>query len=617
MTVTRSSTGSGEPLAHAGRIRRGRRIRKWVVPTAVTMCCIALVPNFASAALLTGSYELTWDRDVDKTETETTDVRKFKQILELKYKGFLSPIVENEVTFKVEQEINSNAADTTRFLPTLDLGFKGSYWEATTGAKRTHENSDEPGKNPKVTTNYFVEFFYVPRRNIPDLKTKYTLDTDEEEGTTDTRKQEITLSSVYKPTSWMDLKGDYDRATSDDRLNPDSDTEDEKINGSAAVRHFLSDKIKMDAQYDVEISRGATLLDAGGATNQKEDRTHTFKSTLGFRPFVDTDLNGSYDYDLKQNIENGEHTHTQDIKGTVSQKIGKPFDLKGEFDRVVTEVKHSADDNRKTEDTWTVDLKAKFSKHLDFTLKYEIKDTEERHADPALDTKTGTRTKTATWNGELTPFWKASVSLDDTDTLEDDVTTVVDTKYSLKSTFDFKAVNLTLDPTYDITRKDDRLIPENTAIRDLKVKIAWKVFATRTMEGKFDHTYGRKTDTGADNIQRTDSTNANLAWTDPLPGWTFGIDLTRQATDTSEDDLAPDITSTFGFKADYKLDPLNFSSSYKYDKKSLTDDSETFDAKIGWIAPKWDATLTYTFDKTFSAALNEGYSISLAFKYNL
>lgn len=594
------------------------RVRKKLLPPGLLAISLLMLPSSAAAAgLITGTYELTWDQDVDKTETETTDVRTFKQTLDLNYKGFLSPIVENEVTFSVEQKINSNAADTTRFLPTLDLGFKGKFWEATAGAKRTHENSDEPGTNPKITDNYFVEIFYLPSRNIPDLKAKYTLDTDFEEGTTDTADQSVTLSSVYKPSDWLDLKGDYDRTTSDDQFNADADTEDEKINGSVAARHFLSDKIKMDARYDIEVSRGATLLDAGGTTNPEKDQTHTLKSTLGIRPFADTDLNGSYDYDLKQDQVSEEHIHTQTIKGTVSQKIGEPLDLTGEFNRVVTETKHTVDDNEKTEDTWTADLKVKFSKHLDFTLKYEIKDTDERHVDPTLDTRTGTRTKTASWNGELTPFWKASASLDVTDTLENDVTTVTDTKYSLKSTLDFKTVNLTFDPTYDITLKDDRLIPESTAIRDLKVKIAWVVFTTRTMEGKFDHTFGRKTDSGAGNIERTDSTNANLAWTEPVPGWSFGIDLTRQAIDTSEDDLAPDITSTFGFKADYKRDQLSMSIIYKYDKKSLTDDSETFDAKVGWTAPKWDATLTYTFDKTFSEAINEGYSISLAFKYNL
>jgi hypothetical protein len=585
---------------------------------------VALLPmsggTARAAGLITGNYQINWDQTVDKTDAGTLDVRKFKQTLDLKYKGLLSPVVRNEMAFKFEQEINSNAADVTRFLPALDLGFKGKYWDARAGGKRTHENSDEPGKNPKITDSYFGEFFYLAPKNIPDLKAKYTLDTDSEEGTTDTVKQGITLSSVYDPTQWLSMKGDYTRNLSDDRLNPDTDTEDEKVTGTVGIRHMLSKKIKVDTQYSVGISRGATLQSDGGAAvpgSAKEDQTHTWKNTLSFRPSSNTSLDGSYDFDLKQNKVNGEHTFTKNSKASASQKIGQLFDIKGEFGRNITEARHTGDDNRKTEETRTVDFKAKFSRQLDFTLKYQKKDTDEKHVDPAKNTTSGSLIQSASWTGELAPFWKASATYDKTDTITKEVKTTVDTKYSLKSTFDFKAISLTLDPSYDITLKDDLVKPESTAVRDFKFKLACKVFSTRTMETKIDHTYGRKTDSAAKNIQRTDSSNGNMTWTQPFPGWTFGFDVTRSATDTSEDDLPPDITSTFGFKADYKFEQLMMSTTYKHDKKSTSPNSENFDAKIGWTAPKWDVSLTYTFKKTFSVALNEGYTISLTFKYNL
>lgn len=585
---------------------------------------VALLPmsggTARAAGLISGNYQINWNQNVDKTAAGTTDVRKFKQTLELKYKAFLSPLVQNALTFKVEQEINSNAPDVTRFLPTLDLGFKGKYWDAKAGGKRTHENSDEPGKTPKITDSYFVEFFYLAPKNVPDLKAKYTLDTDFQEGTTDTRRQGVTLSSVYNPNRWLSTKGDYTRNLSDDRLKADADTEEEKINGTVGIRHILSDKIKADTQYSVEISRGATLKsDGSGAVggSQKEDQTHTWKNTLSFRPLKDTTLDGSYDFGLKQNKVSGEHNFTKNAKLTATQKIGNPFDIRAEFLHNITEAKHTADDNRKTEDTGTVDLRAKFSRQLDFTLKYQKKDTDEKHVDPTKSTTSGSLIQNASWTGELAPFWKASATYDKTDTITKEVKTTVDTKYSLKSTFDFKAINLTLDPSYDITLKDDLVKPESTAVRDFKFKLAGKVFSTRIMVAKVDHTYGRKTDSAAKNIQRTDSSNGNMTWTQPFPGWTFGFDVTRSATDTSEDDLPPDITSTFGFKADYKFERLMMSTTYKYDKKSLSDNSENFDAKIGWTAPKWDVSLTYTFKKTFSVALNEGYTISLTFKYNL
>jgi predicted porin len=574
----------------------------------------------ASASIISGNYQLNWDQTVDKTETGTTDVKKLKQTLELKYAGFLSPVVANNVTFRVEQEVNSDSPDVVRLLPTLELGFKGRYWDAKAGSKRTYENSDDPAKNPKVTDSHFLEVFYLAPKSIPDLKAKYTIDIDRESGTTDTRKDGITLSSVYAPTGWLNTKGDYTRNVLKDKMKADADTEDEKSTGTLGLRHVFSDKLKVETQYTTEVSRAATLKSDGTgavAGSAKEDLTNTWKNTLGFRPFRDTSVDGSYDFDLKQNKVNGEHTLTTNIKAAASQKVGAPFDLKGDFSRAITEMRHTQDDNRKTEDTWTAEAKAKFSKQFDFSVKYQKKDTVEPHADPAKSTTSGLVNRNASWNADLTPFWTGSLSWDKTDTLALDVKTIVETKYSIKTKLDFKAINLTLEPTYDITLKDDLVKPESSDIRDFKARLAYKVLSTRTIEAKFDHTYRRKTDSLAANIQRTDSTNANVAWKDPLPGWQLSFDAVRQATDTSGDDLAPDITSTFGVKADYKMEQLALSTSYKYDKKSLSDNSENFDAKAGWTALKWDASLTYTFKKTFAEVINEGYTVSLTFKYNL
>ena len=591
---------------------------------ALLILAAVSAPGIAGAAsLIKGNYQLDYNQDVERKGAEKTDIRKVKQTLEVIYKGFLSPVVQNQVSFKVEQEVNSNAADTTRLLPTLDLAFRGRYWDFKAGVKRTHEDSNDPERKPKTTDNWFVEFFYLAPRRIPDLKAKYTLDTDFEEGATDQRRQGVLLSSVYSPREWLEMKGDYSRDTLDDRLKPDSDTEQEKSSGAVAIRRMISSKIKAEAQYSVEVARGATLLEAGGSTNAKEDQIHKLKSLVSFRPFRDTTVDGNYDYELKQNKVLGEHTLTTNIKAAAAQKIGKPFDVKGEFTRVVTEMRHTADDNIKTEDTWTVDFKAVFSKQLDFALRHQDKHIVEDHVDVTRSLINSTINDTATWTGELAPFWKAGASYDRIDTFGWDtvarreVKTTVDTKYSLRSTFDFKAINLALDPTYDITLKDDRVKPEKTESRDFKFKIAYKVITTRTIEARFDHTYGRKTDTAARNIQRTDTTNGNVTWTDPLPGLVAGIDLTRTATDTSGDDLPPDITSTFGIKFDYKYEWLALNTSYKYDKKSLADNAETFDAKAGWTAPRWDVAVTYTFNKTFSTELDEKYSITLSFKYNL
>ena len=592
----------------------------WPTLALAAVFALAVLPAAASAAgLVGGSYQLTWDQSTDRTDAEETTTRTLKQTLDLKYRGLLSAVIENELLLKVEQENKNDGTKTIRFNPAVNLSFKGGYWSA--GAKRTIDDSNEAGKNPKISDSYVVEFYFRPTRPaLPDLKGKYSLDTDVEKDATDTRKQAIALSSVYKPVDSIDVKGEYSKATSDDLLKADSDTEEEKMSLSVGVRRAFTEKLKASSEYKADFTHGATLLSDGtGATpgSDKQDQTHTWKNTLALRPFRDTNIDGSYDIDLKQNFVTGEHNITRSGKAAAAQKIGDPFDVKADASRVVTEARHTADDNRKTEDTYTADFSAKFGPKMNFTLKYQKKDTAEDHTDNTRDATSASLNKGATWTGELAPVWKANASWDRTDTITARAKTTVESKYSLRSTFDFKPINLNLEPTYDISIKDDLVKMETTATRDFKFKLAYKVFATRNTEGKFDHTYGRKTDSALRNIQRTDSTSANVSWKEGFPGWTFSFDATRSATDTSEDDLPPDITSTFGIKGDYKFDMFSLAWSYKYDKKQVGDDSENFDVKAGWFAPQWDVSLTYTFKKTFSEALNEGYSINLVFKYNL
>lgn len=586
---------------------------------ALAAAVIAMPDTSLGEGLIGGNYQLTWDQTTDRTDLEEKTTRSLKQTLDLKYKGLLTGLIENELTLKVEQEIKNDGTNTVRVNPAINLAFKGGYWSA--GAKRTIDDSNEIGKNQKVSDSYIVEFYFRPTRPaLPDLKGKYSLDTDFEKGTTDTRKQGVTLSSVYKPVDSIEMKGEYAKTNSDDRIQVDADTEEEKMSFSAGVRRVFTEKLKASSEYKVDLTHGATLKSNGtGATpgSDKQDQTHTLKNTLAIRPFRDTDIDGSYDIEVKQNLVTGEHNITRSGKGAVSQKMGEPFSVKADASRVVTEARHTADDNRKTEDTYTVDFKARFGPKLDFTLKYQKKDTVEDHTDNTKDTSSGSVNKGASWNGELTPFWKANASYDLTDTITAAIKTTIDTKYSLRSTFDFKPISLNIEPTYDITMKDDLVKGENTAARDFKCKLAYKVFTTANMDGRFEHTYGRKTDSALMNIQRTDATTGNVSWKDAFPGWSFGFDVTRSATDTSQDDLPPDITSSFGVKADYKYEMFSLAWNYKYDKKSVGDNSENFDIKTGWLAPRWDVSLTYTFKKTFSLLLNEGYSINFTFKYNL
>lgn len=595
--------------------------RRWAIVGVLAVAGSSGPVEGARAANLVGAaYTASWDQSVTTTDAGTTETHGFKHELNVSYKGFLKPVVQNEITLKVEQTIrpDDDPPRVTKIFPTITLSYQGSYWKG--GAKRTIDDSTEPGRKAKTTDAYFVEFLQLPAKpTLPDLKGKYSLDSDFEAGMTDKVKHSVNFSSAYRPNRWLDLRGDYNWNFNDDNVTPDTDTRDETVGGTIGIRHFFSKKIRFNTEYRVQETRTETVLDNGGTANPATTQSHTWKNVLAFLPFPDMSINASYDFDLKQDLYSGEHVYARTYKAAIAHRISI-VNLKAGFTRAIVEDRHTKADKRKTEDEWTFEASAKLL--VDWSLRYQKKDTVEVFFDNAATVvRSGSKSMGGGLGGSirLAPFWQVSAVYDKTDNYDRGVRITVDTKYSFKSLLDFKAVNLTIEPTYDIAHKQDLQVTpaKETETRDLKLKVAWKAIATQNMIGTVEHTYGRKVDTDVGNIQRTDDSSAKLIWRAPFPRWNVGIDVTRSATDTSEDELPPDVTSSFGFKADYGFANLSLGANYKYDMRRLTDDAETFGANVGWAAPKWSTSLSYSFNKTFSPTLNEGYSVTVAFKYNL
>ncbi len=615
---------------------------------AVAIAALLAIPCGSASAkgFVSGSYTLGWTQDVQK-KTEYKDTRTFKQTLDTKYSGFLSPVIENELTFKIDYDKGSTTEAKVRMYPAITLTYKGSYWGA--GSKRSV--TQEPDTPQKVTDSYFVELLYKPFRfGTPDLKAKYGADLDTQVGQTDKFKQTVTLSSNYQPAEWFNVKGDYTWSNDDERFRKDvvdpkltPVTREEKYSFTSGVRHFLSDKLKLGSEWKSEFSRGATFFDNGAAKGEsvKEDQAHTSKNTFSFRPFDVTSFDATYDYDLKQTmvpkavsplLSLEEHTITTNTAVRVSQKVGRPIELRGEFTRAKTDVRHTLAPGINIDDGWTLETKGDFGPKLQLNGKYA------RHniliENPGAPSKrTGNTARSASWNGELLPFWKPSITYDKTDT--DDFTVLrsrflktSETKYGLKGPLDFKRLDLLIEPSYDIGIKRDYTNLDISArevidTRDFKVKVAKTVLVTRTIEFKVDHTYGRKQEKGhkdpvLNNITRSDSSSGNVTIKDVVPDYTGGLDFSRSANDTSGDADGPDVTENFGVKVDYKYSAFGWNATYKYDRNLRADKANkwTFDWKGTWTAKKWDFSLSYNQTKTLSLLLDESYKVGVDFKYN-
>jgi hypothetical protein len=625
------------------------RVFRLALVVAIVAAMSAPAYPAGGKGLISGSYTLNWTQEVQKKDV-SKDTRTFKQALETKYVGFLSPLIENEISLKLEYDKSGDTPSEIRLYPIITLTYKGAYWNA--GSKRSIIN--DPSETQKVTDSHFVEMFYQPARfAMPDLKAKYLIDADSQAGVTDKFKQTITLSSAYQPVDWFNLKGQYNFTDDRERFKKDPNDKsgtpvvrEEKYNVTAGIRHFFSDKLKLNSEWKSEFTRNASYFDNGVAKldTVKEDQIHTMKNALAFRPFVDTAIDVNYDYDLKQTmvpkVEPGqpateEHTLTYNAIVKVTQKIGTPVEVKGEYNRLKTDVRHNALPSINIDDAWTLEARGDFSKQILLNAKYTQHNILDDNpgAPNVIPKHTGSIARSASWTGELLPVWKPSVNYDRTDTHDHTIARgqfvkTSETKYSLKGPIDLKQLAATIEPSYDINIKNDYTnvepqLQEVISTRDFKLRLAKMLMQTRTMELKAEHTYGRKIEYGhrdgaLNNVNRSDASTVNFAVKDVIPNLTGGVDITRTATDTSGDADAADVTENFAVKADYKYSALSWNALYKYDRSLRSDKTNkwSFDWKATWTARDWDLSLTYNQTKTLSFLRDESYKVGVDFKYN-
>ncbi len=565
------------------------------------------------------NYDLTIDRTDEGTETDQT----FNEILETKYSQYLLPLLKVDTSFKLEleNEFQSDAEDTTRFLPELETKGSGDFWELGVGWKRTRESNDLPFEAAKIDDTFFVELFLTPKIKFPDLKLKYTIDTSKQPPDLNTEDTSLELSSIYELGELAKFKIDYTRDESDDRVNADSDTLDETFETEEVVKYLFSDKLKMDFKHQYEDETGATLLDAGGKANEENRKTNRYRGRVEFRPFRDTRLSGDLDLEREKDKIEEKINDTRDYSVKFEQDIGEPISFKFQYEKSIDKEIGGISDFthiKDTEDDFTYELNLEFSSLLDFTATYErTLDRLDDRVDDANDETTENRDFSFSWEADTETFLSLSFSY----ILSEDITNgkleSKEKRVSVKPNLDFEDLNLRVSGDYTDTTTEDftTTVPGKERDIDFNLTIDYDTDITDKLSFSLSHRYGRRVEQPGKVIERDDDTTLDFTLDEPWPGSRFSMSVTRSATDRSQDESPPDINSTITFTWDHSMDPFDFSISYKYDKKKLTDNTETFDFGVGLSADALSMKFRYTFDKTFSDELNESHTVSFNFQY--
>ncbi len=581
---------------------------------------IFLFPNESSRAdVYSSSFDLEYDLTVERSEDGTETDQTLSEIFQLKYSQPLLPKldVDGQFRFELENEFQSDGADTTRVLPEIEIGGKAEYWDLNLGAKRNRLSNDEPFEATSIQDSYFVEYFFKPTGKVPDLKLKYSIDTDEKGDEADSQDTAFEVSSVYEFADFLKLKVDYTRDETEDKVNPDSDTIDEEFRTEETLKYILTRNIKLDLKHQYEKSTGGTLLDLGGKTGESNKENNTYDGRITFKPFGETELRSTYKFQREKDIIGKATSESTDFEVGLDQNIGEPIEFKFKYYKSIDENVGIDSNEKEDEDTFTYDLSLFFSDLLDFSIKYEIKDNEtEDRLDPANNRTLETEDVSFSWSADTGTFMDLSVSYDWSVDKEDNINVSKNRDLSIKSTLRSDAINLEITPSYtnNITEDFTKVSEQKTRNIDFNLGIDYDTKVTEKLGFSLSHKYGRSVDHPNKVIERDDDTSIDIQLNEPWDGSNFSLSLSRNASDRSGDDLPPDITSTITFNWDHTMGPFDFSVNYSFDNSKLADDAETFDVSLGWKGLNFDTQVRYSFDKTFSAELDESHNLTFSFK---
>lgn len=594
-----------------------------IIALMVCMHNIILFPGRSRGAdVYDASFEFEYDLTVDRSDEGTERDQTFRETFDLDYSQNVLPRLDVDATFKleVEQQFQSGGEKTTRLLPELEITGSADYWTLDLGAKRTRESTDQPFEPASISDSYFVEYLLEPKARVPDLKLKYTIDTDEQGSDTDTEDRGLELSSVYELGEIVKLKVDYTRDESLDKINPDSDTVDESFKTEETIQYIFSSKIKFDFKHSYDTDKGATLLDGGGRTNESNSNSNTIDAKLSYPIFPKTEVNADYKFTRDQDKIGNAVNRSQDFGLDFNQGIGQFITFDFSYTRSISEQSGPDQGSQDTNENFQYDLTLPLTDLFDFSLSYSEDSTEtEDRIDIQNSKKTSSDSFDFTWSASPESFWDFQASYTWSIDRENGIATGKnrDMSFTLDLLFDYLGLDLSADYSQTITEDFTTFTDQKSRTIDFNFSMDYSTDITNKLGFSFSHQFGRSVEQPGKIISRDDDTTVDFTLSEPWRGSSFNLSLSRNATDTSGDDSEADITSNISFSWDHSFKFIDFSAQYTFDKKRLSDDSENIDFQVGWTGLNFSTELTYSYDKTFSSELDESHSLTFNFTMDI
>jgi hypothetical protein len=569
----------------------------------------------AGATTWTAEATVSNERKTEVTAEGSDRTETFKQSYSLTYETDINPVLQFsidlalDITDEIKEGPGDSDFDTREIKPSVDVELQAVWWDLTANWETARKTSDDPDQAKTQDDSWGLEFTAEPQgRVLPSGKIKFQRDTKIEGGDTQNRDDTLEGSLDYELWDLLDVTFDVKKDT---QRNIGGE---EVLFGDTVVAEI--DRIQENRSYKFDVSLNKEFLE-----NLKFEATWTNERQQTVE-FADDSFLSLPEPIIKDEITSRDDTLKNNLKGKLTYVILRDLDLS--LERSVEWNKDLEVDTLEVTDTWTGD--AGYSRDLTETIGIDLSYGDERKrtrgtgsdsygitrdygaaldfsplsnlslspsfdrtdktewfSNPEEETKTSVDDK---WEVQLeTSFWKDQVEFSASrswnTTTEQGAKTTRKRNWDAEFTLAFEGVpNLDLSPKFTVREDRDLLASTTDTERKLEVGITYEIKLGSVTTFTVDHTYTRTSKDPADGestIQRDDSSDLTLSFSDFFEGMSLELGLTRKAQDESKDDKGPVVDYTYNVTFDYDfLENYSYSFEYRLDKKDDGDDIRNF-----------------------------------------
>lgn len=601
---------------------------------AVLFVAAVTYPLTSAATTLETSIDLNYTYEQDRLGDDILDETTFSQKYLLEYESKVTSILDILAKIRVDYEEKSGAraADSSELAPSLEVGITGERFDLLFSYDATKDKTEqfEDNSGSTVYDNSALLTLEIKPLYLPEVKINLSRGRNFEEQQRERVDRTFELT-VKKDADDLQFEFDFGYSNDESKLPSQNEQNDWAWKTNLSYKSVLWWDVDTELVYEINEEYTETFKQ-GVLTSEEEAYVQKIQArlqkSLVLTPRLTADL--EYEYEFNQDILRIEEDYSlnQDLGLVVDYSVMRWLDAKAEFKRETEELVHIfPDETEETlDDTVTLSFRARPVKSIEVRGKADWEFARTIDADTGASVEDDT---SATYEVDLKHrigrWWNLTVAASSEYEWEDEWLTKEEgaLKAALKLALFY---DIRLDTTYEIERLNefDAFEPlsfDQSKEEDLQVGFSWEKDFTSLISFAVRHDFGWTRERELDevlNFEETltisEDTELGLKLTDFIRGMTLDGRVTRNASDTKDDEEPLLVDILYELAWSWEIRELTLGAQFAYEDSGESFDEASLRTDVAWRYENIDVSGEYQIDKTYTNEVDENRKANLSMK---